>query len=851
MPPNNLNLTLEQIQDLISQENEKFLSIVGALQSGILPSEISNSTPSTTTSSRNTVECVEGVEDETQIIELQPLQMNQIGFNVIPDNLSVESIFGESDILVMVNDSGQYYAPTFGINQIGSIDVTDGYQLFLQGTTPQTISVTGCPIDIESAGITLEHLMVNFLPYNGNVEIPATEFFANYTNDILMVSSDSGGYFAPQYGIDTTLVPGNMYQTFTSVQSGPEVTVPISFTAPQASIDTSLFTPIPEPEPDIIEVPIRDFFQCYLDGGYILGACDYTGVLIYPNEGTISTYDLQFMGEIIESIPGLPRYKPECDINGDETVNPQDVQKLSIFLTEYNETGQIPIIPGEGIHERYNIGDCVQYLDVAPPQPMQCPVPCYIFECDYCLESQQRPEFIPCCNQCCSDVVYGCTYPAALNYDMRATEDDGTCTFDVDEEDDGADEVIMFGCVDPSACNYNPNADESSDPIIYCDYGRSCPDGSRICPEAGEVCPPPDQEQLPELDLAEQIAINNINISDKTLSLGFEVIDIDNFDDRNPTININWGTGQLSESFTMITDFTEVLTSEYTYSNYGNYTITVELYNDGTLNDTVSFDVNIAEFLPELEDFIQVNALRIFENRTVELDFTYIDYNYQPLEENLNRPITVSWGDSSNLISTTVPVNTLLTFPHEYGDWGTYTVALTTENGERTEIVIPLTEDAVEFEGDWIEGGEWNYIANTLPPSSDILLCDTTQFDGTSADADCVGQVDGSECAFEYGYAYGRCRAYPTARTLKVSMYETCASQQILDSTTIEQYLTNAKLRTYQYSQDGSVYQSGTDTYSFGSFSGMVYLESGKGYIFKPQENNSFCLKLNQAEPEL
>lgn len=848
MPPDNLNLTLEQIQDLIRREEEKRLSIIAALQSGKIPSEILNSTPSIT-SSRNVVECVEGVEDVTQIIELVPYRFNQISFNVIPENSQLQSIFNGLDIFMVNDDNAHYYVPEFGINSIQNIDLTEGYSVYINGNEPQTLSVTGCPIDISSINLTIENIKMNYLPYNGNVGISTSEFFNNYQNDILLVSSDGDNYYVPSFGVDNinTLIPGKSYKTFTTHMTG--VTAPVYITPSPASTDENLFTPIPDLPINPIEIPIRNFFQCYASGGYILGACGYNGVITPNSEGMISTSDLQYMGDIINNTENIPRYKAECDINGDNSVSPTDVTILANFLNEFNETGQVPITSGSGIHERFNIGDCVVFLDNTLPQPTQCFVPCNAFECDYCLQPRILPEFIPCCTNCCSDVIYGCTYSEAENYNSRATEDDGTCIFDSEEDNDNADELIMFGCVDINACNYNPNADVSSDPIIYCDYGRSCWDGSTICP--GEFCPEP-AEELPPVDLSEMITINNINISDKTLFLGFQIVDVDDFFDRNSTININWGTGQLSQSFTTITDFIEeAISAEYTYENYGNYTITVELYNDGTLNDTVSFDVNIAEFLPELEDFIQINALRIFENRTVELDFTYIDYNYQPLEEDFGRPITVSWGDNSSLISATIPVNTLLTFPHEYGDWGTYTVALTTENGERTEIVIPLTEDAVEFEGDWIEGGEWNYIANTLPPSSDILLCDTTQFDGTSADADCAGQVDGSECAFEYGYAYGRCRAYPTARTLKVSMYETCTSQQILDSTTIEQYLTNAQLRTYQYSQDGSAYQSGQDLYSFGSFQQITYLESGKGYIFKPQENNSFCLKLNQAEPEL
>ena len=54
--------------------------------------------------------------------------------------------------------------------------------------------------------------------------------------------------------------------------------------------------------------------------------------------------------------------------------------------------------------------------------------------------------------------IPGCTDPAACNYDVTATDDDGSCTFP--------------GCMDPAALNYNPDAG--------CDDG-SCDDGGDTC----------------------------------------------------------------------------------------------------------------------------------------------------------------------------------------------------------------------------------------------------------------------------------------------------------------------------------------------------------------------------------
>lgn len=66
----------------------------------------------------------------------------------------------------------------------------------------------------------------------------------------------------------------------------------------------------------------------------------------------------------------------------------------------------------------------------------------------------------------------GCRNPAACNYDPEAVIDDGSCVFAIpgrdcdgncleDEDGDGIcddRDPVIWGCTDPAACNYNPNA---------------------------------------------------------------------------------------------------------------------------------------------------------------------------------------------------------------------------------------------------------------------------------------------------------------------------------------------------------------------------------------------------------
>lgn len=89
-----------------------------------------------------------------------------------------------------------------------------------------------------------------------------------------------------------------------------------------------------------------------------------------------------------------------------------------------------------------------------------------------------------CAGSCLSDTdgdgvcdlfeVAGCDDDAACNYDVTATDNNGSCTYPdlhydcngdclVDEDNDGVcDPLEVLGCVNPGACNYDENATESN-----------------------------------------------------------------------------------------------------------------------------------------------------------------------------------------------------------------------------------------------------------------------------------------------------------------------------------------------------------------------------------------------------
>ena len=97
-------------------------------------------------------------------IAMQPYSMNLISFNVESENMSDESVFSEISPILISNDSGGNYAPGYGIN-IGNLSLEDGYEVFLSGSAPQTLTASGytnpmLPIPIEP----FQSNLISYLP---------------------------------------------------------------------------------------------------------------------------------------------------------------------------------------------------------------------------------------------------------------------------------------------------------------------------------------------------------------------------------------------------------------------------------------------------------------------------------------------------------------------------------------------------------------------------------------------------------------------------------------------------------------------------------------------------------------
>ena len=161
-----------------------------------------------------TVVSLEVVTTVTQYINIQAFQNNMFSLNVIPEMPLMDDIFGEQFLLVS-NDSGEFYVPSYGVDQIISADIADGYRGFLAGPNAIVLEIVGTPVGIQDC-LTLHQFMINLIPYYPSEPLPASEVFGPYDDSILIAGNDSGQFYVPSMGVNTMpmMYPGEAYAVF-------------------------------------------------------------------------------------------------------------------------------------------------------------------------------------------------------------------------------------------------------------------------------------------------------------------------------------------------------------------------------------------------------------------------------------------------------------------------------------------------------------------------------------------------------------------------------------------------------------------------------------------------------------
>ncbi|MDM7925999.1 MAG: FlgD immunoglobulin-like domain containing protein [bacterium] len=153
---------------------------------------------------------------------------NLFSINVTPGAAGMDQVMAPvaGDLVIVKNGQGKTCIPEFQINDIGDIDVRQGYKAYLNRAADLTVQ--GIPVDRTT---TLElQPGWNMIGYWPDAPMPIVEALAGILDFLVIAKDGSGNTYLPQYGINTigSMAPGQGYQVYPSAAatleypSGPE-----------------------------------------------------------------------------------------------------------------------------------------------------------------------------------------------------------------------------------------------------------------------------------------------------------------------------------------------------------------------------------------------------------------------------------------------------------------------------------------------------------------------------------------------------------------------------------------------------------------------------------------------------
>lgn len=136
---------------------------------------------------------------------------NMVSSYVEASNTRVDTIFKqiEDEILIVKDNSGSIYVPSFKINTIVSWDITQGYQVY--STVDTNLTIVGEQVDPQSTPIYNSNGW-NMLAYLRSSPLNSYTALASLTDrsNLLIAKDNSGLIYVPQFSINTI---GNMQPT--------------------------------------------------------------------------------------------------------------------------------------------------------------------------------------------------------------------------------------------------------------------------------------------------------------------------------------------------------------------------------------------------------------------------------------------------------------------------------------------------------------------------------------------------------------------------------------------------------------------------------------------------------------
>tara|TARA_Y100001968_G_C19341990_1_gene710014 strand:- start:7 stop:1308 length:1302 start_codon:yes stop_codon:yes gene_type:complete len=158
----------------------------------------------------------DGSCEYTQIVSIDPYKLNLFSFNLDASDEPIENVFADIDELLFVsNDDAEFYIPDYDVNTIGDMQI-EGYYAALnsEASSISNIEITSTLIDLSTV-INLEHHRHNLIPYLPKDIYHVEDVFANYSDNIILISNDNGEYWIPSLGVSSlaNMLPQEAYVT--------------------------------------------------------------------------------------------------------------------------------------------------------------------------------------------------------------------------------------------------------------------------------------------------------------------------------------------------------------------------------------------------------------------------------------------------------------------------------------------------------------------------------------------------------------------------------------------------------------------------------------------------------------
>ncbi|MGB1250738.1 MAG: hypothetical protein ACPG8W_09020 [Candidatus Promineifilaceae bacterium] len=138
---------------------------------------------------------------------------NIISSYVIPSSADLSTLFADINehISIVKNNEGQVYWPAFNVNQIGSWDSQQGYQIHVTSAT--TLTVSGTPVNAASISLPAGW---NLIPYWNSEALPIETVLASLGNKVVIVKNSNGQVYWPEFGVNDIgdMRPGQGYQLY-------------------------------------------------------------------------------------------------------------------------------------------------------------------------------------------------------------------------------------------------------------------------------------------------------------------------------------------------------------------------------------------------------------------------------------------------------------------------------------------------------------------------------------------------------------------------------------------------------------------------------------------------------------